>query len=448
MKLSEEKIKQAILHPELPIRKMAFDYFSMSFSQDATIMPVVVQSIEMYGRKESSRLINNADNLPQTEETIQWCMEELKQDLNDQDETMLNFRYASALSGIIANADPSLIVSKELEIYDLPYFTSEMSITLAERIHLLSDDNESLWNQLTGFCEHENDKQYIYDMDLPHAYRLVETLSRGGNIVADKVLEMLAEEVDFTFDGPRALMRGFVIRLAGELRLLAAVPVLIKLLIKDYDWFNQESLWALKKMGGEQVLESLFNEFPTSNKYFRVYASEVLESIHTKQCVQKCIELFNVEEGHDAKIFLGRAALMQFSTEAIEPVREFILTSEVDPEIISLRECLVSVSTLSGVDFPEHEEWKKENEEARRLCDQRIAELDRVFRESPTEYEDDLDEEIDIFNDDELIKPTYSPDTIIRQEAKIGRNAPCPCGSEKKYKKCYLNKANGNRLFN
>lgn len=28
------------------------------------------------------------------------------------------------------------------------------------------------------------------------------------------------------------------------------------------------------------------------------------------------------------------------------------------------------------------------------------------------------------------------PQTIIREEAKIGRNDPCPCGSEKKYKKC------------
>lgn len=30
------------------------------------------------------------------------------------------------------------------------------------------------------------------------------------------------------------------------------------------------------------------------------------------------------------------------------------------------------------------------------------------------------------------------PETFIRQEAKIGRNDPCPCGSGKKYKKCCL----------
>jgi uncharacterized protein YecA (UPF0149 family) len=28
------------------------------------------------------------------------------------------------------------------------------------------------------------------------------------------------------------------------------------------------------------------------------------------------------------------------------------------------------------------------------------------------------------------------PETIVREDKKIGRNDPCPCGSGKKYKKC------------
>ncbi len=31
---------------------------------------------------------------------------------------------------------------------------------------------------------------------------------------------------------------------------------------------------------------------------------------------------------------------------------------------------------------------------------------------------------------------TPRPETFVRQEPKIGRNAPCPCQSGKKYKKC------------
>jgi SEC-C motif domain protein len=30
----------------------------------------------------------------------------------------------------------------------------------------------------------------------------------------------------------------------------------------------------------------------------------------------------------------------------------------------------------------------------------------------------------------------HKPQTIVRETPKVGRNEPCPCGSEKKYKKC------------
>jgi uncharacterized protein YecA (UPF0149 family) len=37
-----------------------------------------------------------------------------------------------------------------------------------------------------------------------------------------------------------------------------------------------------------------------------------------------------------------------------------------------------------------------------------------------------------------LIRETAKPDNIIRLPPKISRNAPCPCGSGKKYKNCCL----------
>lgn len=36
------------------------------------------------------------------------------------------------------------------------------------------------------------------------------------------------------------------------------------------------------------------------------------------------------------------------------------------------------------------------------------------------------------------IRATPKPDKVIRMPLKISRNAPCPCGSEKKYKNCCL----------
>ncbi|MCE8426370.1 MAG: DUF1186 domain-containing protein [Candidatus Methanoperedens sp.] len=60
-------------------------------------------------------------------------------------------------------------------------------------------------------------------------------------------------------------------------------------------------------------------------------------------------------------------------------------------------------------------------------------------------YTDDEDEETEIRsfladeaeNDEEIYSDTIEPEQQVRQK-KVGRNAPCPCGSGKKYKKCCL----------
>jgi len=38
--------------------------------------------------------------------------------------------------------------------------------------------------------------------------------------------------------------------------------------------------------------------------------------------------------------------------------------------------------------------------------------------------------------DGEGERQSATPETFVRQERKVGRNEPCPCGSGKKYKQC------------
>ncbi len=73
-----------------------------------------------------------------------------------------------------------------------------------------------------------------------------------------------------------------------------------------------------------------------------------------------------------------------------------------------------------------------------------IDEIYEVFEEYDYGYTDDDD-----FEDDYEVPETnnnpkpYFPETPIiplKNESKVGRNDPCPCGSGKKYKKCCLNK--------
>jgi len=49
MRLSEDKIKQAILHPDQEIRTEAILYFSRSYTSDESVLPLAIQVIEQYG---------------------------------------------------------------------------------------------------------------------------------------------------------------------------------------------------------------------------------------------------------------------------------------------------------------------------------------------------------------------------------------------------------------
>jgi len=108
VRLSEDKIKEAILHPDPDIRDRATSYFSKSFSSDLTIMPLVIKAVETHGRQDAYRLIGLSRDLRQTEDTIAWVIDELN------DESCNSYEnYAFNLSMVLMEADPALLLPRE-----------------------------------------------------------------------------------------------------------------------------------------------------------------------------------------------------------------------------------------------------------------------------------------------------------------------------------------------
>ena len=77
MKLTELDIKQALLHPEQVVRDVALQYFTLSFSRDRSIMPMVVQTLEKYGWEKAFHNVWMAQKLAQTDETLLWLVGQL-----------------------------------------------------------------------------------------------------------------------------------------------------------------------------------------------------------------------------------------------------------------------------------------------------------------------------------------------------------------------------------
>ena len=143
------------------------------------------------------------------------------------------------------------------------------------------------------------------------------------------------------------------------------------------------------------------------------------------------------EENVAVKCRLAQSALMNFTDDAIEPARQLILNNGLDPDVIEVRNDLLAASMLMGIDFPERDQWKEESKH------------DVEFRKKwyAEHVLPNVDDDEDEYVNDDYDEQSPSLDAAVRETQKIGRNAPCPCGSGRKYKRCCLKKGNGAALF-
>ena len=159
-------------------------------------MPLAIKAIETYGRSNAFLHVYVLAELAQTEATVEWAMRELHRegDFEDQD------TYFPALSRLLCNADPRLLVPRVQEILKAPGFTKDLTFPFQERLDLLTWDADRCWKELEDICR-EAVKPDMADFDFDHAHRVVEALARQGEKYVDRILDLLGKEVeDFETD--------------------------------------------------------------------------------------------------------------------------------------------------------------------------------------------------------------------------------------------------------
>ena len=440
MRLPENKIKQAILHPDIEIRSRATSYFAKSFSSDLSIMPLVIKAVETHGRgSDAYRLIGLARDLPQTEDTIAWVIDEL----NDQDCGKYE-NYAYNLSMVLVAADPALLLRRESDILEARHFLADLRTPFTQRLQMLSWDEATCWQKLEEFCEEGKHKRYSNEVDLGYANLIVEALARWGQECEPKVRELLAIKLDDYRNHPMRWMEPLVIGLAGKAHLESTVPLIVAKLHEDGDLLNEECQEALSRIGTPGVLHAIARDFPTAEEHFRIYAAGPLENIHSDLAVNTCLRLFDQEKDEHIRRRLADALLSQFAQEAIEITRQMLVGEELDFETTDLRNRLLETCTLMGERFPEYEQWLAAEETERAEHRKRVKE----FADDPAGLLKFALEKLTGKNASDVLKaepllPSASPLALtqrLESKQKVGRNDPCPCGSGKKFKKCCMGK--------
>ena len=90
MRLSAEKVKEAILSPDQELREAAVYYFAGSHSDDPSLMPKVIEAFDKYGNA-AFETFSFLDDLAQTNESVAWLCRQVEKLNPDADEQTSNF---------------------------------------------------------------------------------------------------------------------------------------------------------------------------------------------------------------------------------------------------------------------------------------------------------------------------------------------------------------------
>jgi hypothetical protein len=442
MRYPEAKIKEAILHPDIEIRERAVRYFAKSFSTDTSLMPLVIQAVETYGRQNDTfRLIGASRELPQSEDTIAWIIDELNAEQTDTFES-----YAYNLSMVLMDADPALLLSRESAIAQARYSYADLRVDLTERLATMSWDFAACWRRLEEFCEENRDEPDGCVIDLDYGNRIVEALARYGQESEERVRAVLSEEVEVYEDNPMVWLEPLAVRLAGRARLNTAIPLIVAKMQEDGDdLLNEECAEALTRIGGPAVLEAVAEAFPTAAWHFRLYAIGPLENIHSDLAVEMCVRLLAQEKNQGIRRNLAQALLCHFAPEGVEAARQLLLRRKLDFELKGLRNYLLETCTLTGERFPEYDEWLAKEKAENEAHSRRVKEVEGNPRGLLLRALEALTgtEAIEMAKAKPPTLPTPQPILPYKSKAeKVGRNEACPCRSGKKFKNCCMRKQN------
>ena len=361
--------------------------------------------------------------------------------------------YYLNLSRLLCHADVRLVAQHAPEILHAPHFDPKERPGFRERLEMFGWNAEKCWQELRRYCEANRDTNNIEDFDLGHALRIVEALARQPHEYQEQIVALLSEPVhDFRHDA-RKWLQPLMANLAGEMRLRAAIRPLVGNLGHPYSFLGDQCMFAIAKIGGDDVVAAVCDQFPRASRDFRLWASDLLCKIHLDVTVQRVLELLHGETDLAIRLNLCEALIDHFSFEGVEPARQLIRQHGLAPDLRHLRSSLIAVCKIMGNRFPEFDVWQEEGkrdaqeewakmEEIQKLAYEAGGDLGLLVQKLKAQIAEEQSKkkklEAEVAEKERLLARKPSPGST--KPSRIGRNDPCPCGSGKKFKHCCMRK--------
>ena len=219
----------------------------------------------------------------------------------------------------------------------------------------------------------------------------------------------------------------WTVRMMGQIGDNDFIPDLIRVLqdSDSLDFIHDEALRAINALdesADERILGAIKNREIGDWERFAL-----LEHLPYAEAYDLALHGWENESEMDSYEIFAHCLRGIGDPRGIEKLQD-IYARECDaPYIGDSLECLSKIHRTDIPELPDIFKGRKEHEEKQKAKMKQFSELARnVIKE----------------NAQRLPEKTGPVVPFKRDTPKVGRNAPCPCGSGKKYKKCCLNKNN------
>jgi hypothetical protein len=456
MRLSESEIIAGLQHPSLFVREDAAIYLEACGRTQADITPHLIAAIERFGWKDSLEYPHRVADFELDETTLPWALNEIQRH-SGESELHMSIRWH--LTDMVSNAPIAILRSQLANILQHDIFQEQCIKmrgywrTAAELIQLRCDlwekSPDECWALLNEHCRAVAEVETFAEANVPYLKLLVERIALAGQAFAREILEVL-EKPPQHLQKYEEWLGGAMIQLAGCVRLESAIPLVYSRFDVDWDWYNEEIMKALIKIGTPEVTALVSDKYTGSLSHVQIYSQGVLESVHHDNSVSDILRLIPHEHDEGFRGQLGVALASHFDDAAIEPALAIYEENPNDAERFYIIKRLFAHARLAKIELPQLDQWEEMLESDRKRFGSNSKDVSKILESLSSD--DDGEWLEDEFWDDEDLPLSdgfatsgnqgYSPklEPIVR-ESRIGRNERCPCGSGKKYKNCCLRNA-------
>jgi hypothetical protein len=226
--------------------------------------------------------------------------------------------------------------------------------------------------------------------------QLAACIVKKGWITEREIEVVIEEELNKDWFSLNGILNVYMLGLLG---LEKYVPVLASLLDSDDDILLEEVAFALISFQSDQVVKEVKPYLLKEESI--IFAASVLENIKNDRAVNALREAYRKTGEIENQDLLIEALCHHLSLEALPEISEH-MKKEYTSNLVDIEHIGYSYYSILGLEHPDLEVWKRAV----------------------------------LYRDHESLQETLLTTVPIRNEHKIGRNDPCPCGSGKKYKKC------------